>query len=102
MISNEKPSPFGPKPYSKQSPVLQADILLSKKLQVEQKTFILSLKENPRGRFLSVTENTRGGHEMIIIPAGGLEEFKKIFGDMVKAASETPGKGEADPLDGNR
>jgi hypothetical protein len=102
MISNEKPSPFGLQPYSKQNPTLQADILLSKELQVERKTFILSLKENSRGRFLSVTENTRSGHEMIIIPAGGLEEFKKVFADMVKAASQTPREGEADPLDGNR
>jgi hypothetical protein len=39
---------------------------------------------------------------MIIIPAGGLEEFKKIFGDMVKAASETPVKGEVDSPSGNR
>jgi PurA ssDNA and RNA-binding protein len=101
MISNEKPSPFGPKPYSNQNPTPQADVLLSRELQVERKTFSLSLKENARGRFLSVTENTRNGHEMIIIPAGGLEEFKKIFGDMVKAASETPVKGEVDSPSGN-
>ena|ERR1039458_816183 len=102
MISNERPTPFGRKPYSQPKPPLQADILPSKELQVERKTFILALKENPRGRFLSIIENGRGGHEMIIIPANGLEEFQKVFGDMVKAASETPEKGGEEFPDGNR
>ena len=103
MISNERPSPFGRKPYAESKPKLPpANVLLSRELQVERKTFIIALKENPLGRFLSVIENTHAGHDMIIIPSEGLEEFQRIFGEMVKAASdETPQKCGEEP-DGNR
>jgi len=52
--------------------------------------FLFSLKENPRGRFLRITEDVNGRRDNIIIPATGLEEFKRIFDDMVKAANENP------------
>ncbi|HEX3624607.1 MAG TPA: PUR family DNA/RNA-binding protein [Verrucomicrobiae bacterium] len=92
MISNERPSPFGGRrPYSQPPrPPVQEDTLKSDKIQIERKTFLFSLKENPRGRFLRITEDVNGRRDNIIIPATGLEEFKKIFDDMVKAAAETP------------
>ena len=60
------------------------------KVQIERKTFVLTLKENPRGRFLRITEDVGGRRDSIIIPAPGLEDFKKVFEDMVKAAAELP------------
>ena len=103
MISNERPSPFGRKPYfNPERPVPPADVLLSRELQIERKTFIVALKENPRGRFLSIIENTGRNHQMIIIPAAGLEEFQKVFGEMAKSASETPLMGGEEFPDGNR
>jgi hypothetical protein len=92
MISNERPSPFGGRRQYSQPPrpPVQEDTLKSDKIQIERKTFLFSLKENPRGRFLRITEDVNGRRDNIIIPATGLEEFKKIFDDMVKAAAENP------------
>lgn len=66
----------------------------SEKIQIERKTFVFTLKENPRGRFLRITEDVGGRRDTIIIPAPGLEDFRKILEDMVKASSEIPVKTE--------
>lgn len=66
----------------------------SEKIQIERKTFVFTLKENPRGRFLRITEDVGGRRDTIIIPAPGLEDFRKILEDMVKASSEIPEKTE--------
>jgi hypothetical protein len=94
MISNDRPSPFGNRPYGSPKPPLNEETLRSDKIQIERKTFLFALKENPRGRFLRITEDVGGRHDTIIIPAPGLDEFKKLLDEMVKAASETPPKAE--------
>lgn len=71
---------------------VQEDTLKSEKVQIERKTFIFTLKENPRGRFLRITEDVNGRRDNIIVPSTGLEEFKKILDDMVKASAEIPAK----------
>jgi len=97
MISNERPSPFGHRPqgpsghsggFSK--PPVAEDTLKSDKVQIERKTFVFTLKENPRGRFLRITEDVNGRRDTIIIPATGLEEFKKVFDDMLRTSGEVP------------
>ena len=90
MISNERPSPFGLRPYAQPRPPVNEDTLKTDQVQIERKTFVLTLKENPRGRFLRITEEGGGHREMIIIPSTGLEEFKKLLDEMVKASLETP------------
>ena len=90
MISNERPSPYGRRPYGQPKPPVNEDTLKSEKIQIERKTFIFTLKENPRGRFLRITEDVGGRRDPIIIPATGLEEFNKLVDVMVKASSEIP------------
>ena len=92
MISNERPSPYGNRPYAAAKPPVNEDTLKTDRIQIERKTFVFTLKENPRGRFLRITEDVGGRRDTIIIPAPGLEDFKKILDDMVKAATETPPK----------
>jgi len=94
MISNERPSPFGHRPYGQPKPQVQEDTLKSEKIQIERKTFVLTLKENPRGRFLRITEDVGGRRDNIIIPSTGLEEFKKLVDEMVKASNEIPQKAQ--------
>jgi hypothetical protein len=77
--------------HSHKPPVVE-DTLRSDKVQIERKTFLFTLKENPRGRFLRITEDVNGRRDTIIIPATGLEEFRKIVDDMVKSSAETPPK----------
>jgi hypothetical protein len=67
-------------------PGLQEDTLKSEKLQIERKTFVLALKENPRGRFVRITEDVGGRRDTIIVPASGLREFLRAFEQIVKAA----------------
>ncbi len=102
MISNERPSPYGARIQNGNSgpqggynkPAVVEDTLKSDKVQIERKTFVFTLKENPRGRFLRITEDVNGRRDTIIIPATGLEEFKKVFDDMLRASAETPPKAE--------
>jgi hypothetical protein len=94
MISNERPSPYGQRsqqPSGPKSGVVE-ETIKSDKVQIERKTFVFALKENPRGRFLRITEDVSGRRDTIIIPATGLEEFRRLFDDMIKASSETPVK----------
>ena len=109
MISNERPSPYGRRPYQAQGyqggqgyggapkyaqprPTVAEDTLKSGEVQIERKNFVFSLKENPRGRFLRITEDVGGRRDTIIIPSTGLAEFKKLVDEMVKAAEEIPPK----------
>ena len=64
----------------------------SEKVQIERKVFVFTLKENPRGRFLRITEDVGGRRDTIIVPATGLEDFKKLLDEMVKASGEIPQK----------
>jgi hypothetical protein len=95
MISNERPSPYGHhhRPYGgTPKPHVNEDTLKSDKVQIERKTFVFTLKENPRGRFLRITEDVGGRRDTIIIPAPGLEDFRKLLEEMVKASAEIPPK----------
>lgn len=93
MISNERPSPYGGhRHYGAPKPPVNEDTLKSDKVQIERKTFVFTLKENPRGRFLRITEDVGGRRDTIIIPAPGLEDFKKLLEDMIKASEATPQK----------
>ena len=98
MISNERPSPYGNRPYSSgpPKPPVNEDTLKTDRIQIERKTFIFTLKENPRGRFLRITEDVNGRRDNVIIPSTGLDDFKKILDEMVKASKELPPK-EAGP-----
>ena len=92
MISNERPSPFSRSAFHPPRPPVNEDLLKSERIQIERKTFVLTLKENPRGRFLRITEDVGGRRDTIIIPATGLDEFKKLVEEMVRAAGEFPAK----------
>jgi hypothetical protein len=95
MISNERPSPYGKRPYnhfSPPKPPVQEDTLKTETIQIERKSFVITLKENPRGRFLRITEDVAGRRDTIIIPAPGLEEFKRVIEEMAKASAEVPPK----------
>ena len=94
MISNERPSPYGNRPHysAAPKPAVAEETIKTEKLQIERKTFVFTLKENPRGRFLRITEDVGGRRDNIIVPSTGLEEFQKVLGEMVKAAAETPPK----------
>jgi hypothetical protein len=94
MISNERPSPHGYRSFGSKPPRASEneDTLRTDKIQIERKTFVFTLRENPRGRFLRITEDVNGRRDNIIVPATGLEEFRKILDEMVKADASLPAK----------
>lgn len=64
--------------------------LRSEKVQVERKQFFFDLNENPRGRFLRITEDVNGRRNAIVIPTVGLEDFRRIIGEMIEANKQAP------------
>lgn len=51
-------------------------VIFSEKIQIERKLFFLDMKENPRGRFLKITEDVGGRRDTIIVPSTGLSQFR--------------------------
>ena len=66
---------------------LPDDSMLSVSLRAERKVITLSLKENPRGRYLRITEDVGGRRDAIIVPAAGLIELRQAL-DAIIAADE--------------
>jgi hypothetical protein len=95
MISNERPS-LGSRPFAEggNKPSVAEETLKTDRIQIERKTFVFTLKENPRGRFLRITEDVNGRRDAIIVPATGLEDFRKLVEAMTQASASTPAKTE--------
>jgi hypothetical protein len=53
-------------------------------IRVERKHFTFDLKENPRGRFLRITEEVNGRRDAIIIPLTGIEDFRDALNEIIK------------------
>src|SRR5260221_8654877 len=96
MISNERPSSQGYSSYGNAGPRpgVTEETLKTDRIQVERKTFVFALKENPRGRFLRITEDVSGRRDTIIVPSTGLDDFKRVVEDMTKHSAATPTKAE--------
>ena len=52
---------------------------------VERKVFSFALKQNPRGRFLKITEDVGGHRDAIIIPSSGLTQVRSAIDRMIEA-----------------
>jgi len=66
-----------------------ADVeLLCKTLQVEHKLFYFDLKENPRGRYLKISEKTSATRSTIIVPFSGISWFLDLFNYYVNSEDQ--------------
>ncbi len=54
---------------------VKSRVLISEKLQIENKTLFLDLKENDGGRFFQIAELSNDRRSTVVIPASGLTEF---------------------------
>jgi len=72
------------------------DQLLSERIQIERKQFFFDLKENPRGRFLKITEEVGGRRDTIIIPSTGLDAFRDTISKAIEADKENGGNGQSE------
>lgn len=64
------------------------DLIFSERIQIERKQFFFDLKENPRGRFLRITEDVGGRRDTIIIPSTGLDQFMEMISQAIKVNHE--------------
>ena len=62
---------------------VREELLKSQKIQVERKQFFFDLKENPRGRFLRITEDVNGRRDTIIIPSTGLKDVREVIEQII-------------------
>ena len=102
MTTNQRPVQHGTHPqknsgfnqakYGQSKSAVTEDTLKSVEVQIERKAFVLTLKENPRGRFLRITEDVGGRRDTIIVPSTGLIEFQKLIEEMVKVSESIPEK----------
>lgn len=69
--------------------------LLSERIQIERKQFYIDLKENPRGRFLKITEEVGGRRDTIIIPSTGLDLFCSTIEKAIEADKQN-GNGKSE------
>ena len=107
MNSNNHPGAYGyqprsmaPSPYyqpNQPKPPVQEDTLAAGLIDIERKTFSIALKDNPRGRFLRITEKNGTRHATIIIPTTGLKEFQQVLAEMVQADIDLPQKNPPPP-----
>lgn len=67
----------------------QETTIRSEKIAVEHKIFYFILKENQRGRFLRITEESNGKSDTIILPSTGLEDFKNMLESLLQTSLET-------------
>lgn len=109
MISNERHWPshlqIRPKRFDSHPrgvrPLSWVGTLADREIQIERKRFHATLKENPSGRFLRVTEVAGERSNTIIIPTSGLRDFSNLLAEMIMAAEQTqPGeKASAAPVE---
>lgn len=87
--SHHQPPYGAPRPEFER-PRVQEDTLAERLVEIDRKSFRVTLCENPRGRFLRVTEDSRGRRNTIIVPSTGLVEFFKHVTEMVNASESLP------------
>ncbi|MEY2545318.1 MAG: hypothetical protein QOG48_435 [Verrucomicrobiota bacterium] len=61
-------------------------IIEAKELQIERKRFQVEFRENDRGKFLLIREESHGRRNTIIVPSTGLEEFTGAIDDVLNGA----------------
>jgi hypothetical protein len=65
-------------------------VIATQSLQIERKQFTVELRENPRGRFLRITEEAHGRRNTVIIPATGLNDFMAAADAVCTAGNQVP------------
>jgi hypothetical protein len=64
------------------------NVIASKEVQVERKRFLIEFRENARGRFLRITEDSHGRRNTVIVPSTGLNDFMAAADEVCTAANQ--------------
>ena len=66
---------------------MQSDLLHTEKILADRKVFFLDLKENARGKVVTITEDVAGNRDTIMVPAEILPDFIAALQD-IQATSD--------------
>lgn len=75
--------PFFPGGAVGSVPSTMDSIIESRELQIERKIFAIDLRENGRGKFLRITEDSQGHRNVIIVPISGVDDFADAIDDVL-------------------
>ena len=64
--------------------------LQTSSIRVERKHITFDLRENPRGRFLRITEEVSGRRDAIIVPVTGLDDFRAALEKIIEHNKTLP------------
>jgi hypothetical protein len=64
--------------------MITENVIVSKELKVERKHFFIEFRENERGRFMRIIEETHGRRNTIIIPSSGIKDFMSAAGQVLQ------------------
>jgi hypothetical protein len=65
------------------------NVIASKELQVERKRYFIEFRENERGRFLKIVEESHGRRNTVIVPSTGIDEFNAAVDDVIETADKS-------------
>lgn len=69
--------------------------LLNRTVQAERKVFFISLRENPRGRVLRITEDVGGRRDTVMVPAAGLASIRDVLNEAIAIHDNAPSESGA-------
>lgn len=73
-------------------PEVREDIIHSRTFSAERKNYTLEYRENDRGQFLRITEESRGKRNVLIIPSSGIEDFRDALDELLDEVDKTLGE----------
>lgn len=77
--------PFS-KPYRNYS---QQQSLELREFQAERKFFIAEIRENERGKYLRLTEESQGRRNTIIVPSTAFADFAEMINEILSTPAAT-------------
>jgi hypothetical protein len=66
------------------------NIIEARELQIERKHFYVEFRENERGKFLRIIEETHGRRSSIIVPSTGVDDFTAAISEVLTNNGSTP------------
>jgi hypothetical protein len=72
------------------APGMMDNIIEAKELQIERKHFYVEFRENDRGKFLRITEETHGRRNSIIVPSTGVDDFTAAISEVLANNGSAP------------
>jgi PurA-like ssDNA and RNA-binding protein len=66
------------------------NIIEARELQIERKLFYVELRENERGKFLRITEESHGRRNSIIVPSSGVDDITAAITEVLANNESAP------------